>query len=416
LHALIWIIFALVYLGMALGRWPMVSLDRTGIALLGAIAMISVGGISLADAARSINYQTILLLFGLMLFSAQLHAAGFYSTVGDFLTHLTARPKYLLAGLVVASAFLSALLANDIICLAFTPMLCAALLSAKRNPIPYLVALAASSNIGSAATIIGNPQNMYIGVVGQLPFAQFSLVMLPITLLALCLCWATIVLVWHKHFFQGIDQNLATPTLWQEEPIPLDRPMVFKTLAILIVLVTAFLVLPAGPRVVAAIAGGGLLLISPKKPSAQLYLRIDWNLLLLFLGLFVVNGTMQQSGLMNQVMSAVRLSGVDLHRPTALVTTTAVLSNLVSNVPAVLLLQSSIAHGDRTGWYLLAMASTWAGNLTLVGSIANLIVAEQASRFGVKLDLKDYCQAGIPLTLINLAMGTAWIVWLANHH
>src|ERR1043166_1675995 len=153
-----WITFGITYIGIALGRFPRLVLDRTGIALLGAIAMLVFHGISVRDAAGHIsdNSETLLLLFGLMIFSAQLRVAGFYVWAGERLTRLVDRPKRLLAGLIAVSAILSALLANDIVCLAFTPLLCEALLAARRNPIPFLLALATSSNIGSAATIIGN--------------------------------------------------------------------------------------------------------------------------------------------------------------------------------------------------------------------------------------------------------------------
>ncbi|MGD1276457.1 MAG: SLC13 family permease [Tepidisphaeraceae bacterium] len=410
-NSAIWFLFALVYVGMALGRLPGLGLDRAGVAVLGAIGMIAVRAISLPAAAHAIDYETILLLFSLMLFSAQLRAAGFYETVGEALTHQTARPKRLLAGMMGTSALLSALLANDIVCLAFTPVLCAALLKARRNPIPYLIALAISSNIGSAATLIGNPQNMYIGVVGRLPFAHFAAVMIPVTIVALLLAWTIIMMTWRGQFWDGVDPAIS-PLRQPPQLPPFDRRMVFKTLAILLILVIAFLYLPAAGRVIAALAGGGLLLISRRKDSARLYQSVDWNLLLLFVGLFVVNGTMKQSGFLDQLISHLRRQGVDLHRLPTLSTVTTLLSNVVSNVPAVLLLQPSIPRADRGAWYVLAMSSTWAGNLTLVGSIANLIVAEQAQKLGVKLDLGSYCKAGIPITLITVAMGTVWIIWI----
>jgi Na+/H+ antiporter NhaD/arsenite permease-like protein len=416
LHPLIWIIFALVYIGMALGKLPGLGLDRTGVALLGGIAMIGVGAISLPDAARSIDYETLLLLFSLMLFSAQLRLTGFYGAVGRALARATERPKRLLAALLLVSAFLSSLLSNDIICLSFTPVLCVALLSARRNPIPYLVALATGSNLGSAATLIGNPQNMYIGVAGQLPFAHFTLVMFPIVAIGLGICWGIVVIAWPKDFSDGI----AAGTSWSLHPddadnYPLDRPRMMKTLGILAALVAAFLFLPAEGRVIAALCGAGLLLVSPQKDSARLYQLADWDLLLLFVGLFVVNGTLKQSGLMNQFISALQRAGnFNLHHLPTLAAVTTGLSNVISNVPAVLLLRPSIPQNDRAAWYILAMSSTWAGNLTLVGSIANLIVAEQAARFGVKVDLMNYCRTGIAITLLTVAMGTIWIIWVVK--
>ncbi|MDP9174947.1 MAG: anion transporter [Planctomycetota bacterium] len=410
LHPVLLIIFALVYLGMALGRLPGLALDRTGIALVGAIAMVAVGGITLHDAAKSINYQTILLLFGLMLFSVQLRLAGFYMGVGKILIQQINSPRRLLLGIIFVSGFLSALLANDIVCLAFTPVLCTALLAARRNPIPYLIALATASNIGSAATIIGNPQNMYIGIAGQLQFGHFTMVMAPVVFLSLLLCWVTIVFIWREQFSSRVNENFSRA---MSQPIPqpdLQISVVYKTLAILSALVVAFVLLPTGPRVVATLLAGALLLISTRKDSATLYAHVDWDLLLLFIGLFVVNGAMQQSGLTTEMMAQVRRRGIDLtHMPTLAAVAT-LLSNIISNVPSVLLLSPSIPRNNPQAWYILALASTLAGNLTLVGSIANLIVAEQASRLGVKLDLKSYCKVGIPLTIISVTLGTMWIL------
>lgn len=428
---LLWLIFAATYVGIAIGRFPKLVLDRTGIALLGAIAMLTVQGVTIRQAASHVDYETLLLLFALMIFSAQLRVAGFYGTAGGFLIRLTDRPKRLLAGLIGVSAALSALLANDIVCLAFTPLLCHALLTARRNPIPFLLALAMSSNIGSAATLIGNPQNMYIGTVARLPFGHFSMVMIPVTLVALVLCWGMIVLLFGREL-RGAMPSLASGSITTPREgdtlaptsLPLqtsapdrDRYLISKSLIVLLTLVV-FFVLRTGPtaaqdRAVAALAGAGLLLCSRRAKAARLYNLVDWNLLLLFIGLFVVNGAMKQHQLTDAAFAQLAATGLDLTRPVALSAVTTGLSNLVSNVPAVLLLQPTLeSAGSAKLWYLLALVSTWAGNLTLVGSIANLIVAESAAAFGVEVSLRAYCRAGIPLTLITVALGTAWIVWV----
>jgi Na+/H+ antiporter NhaD/arsenite permease-like protein len=432
-HLLMWIIFGATYVGIALGRFPKLVLDRTGIALLGAIAMLVVHGVGIPQAAQHIDYETMLLLFGLMIFSAQLRVAGFYVATGKYLTRLTSRPRLLLAGLIATSALLSALLANDIVCLAFTPLLCQALLPADKNPIPYLLALATSSNIGSAATIIGNPQNMYIGSVAGLSFGHFSLVMIPVVIVGLAICWLMIVLIFHRQLRpdgapDGGGQRMIGRHSWHEgdtlvpSSLPLqtqlpalDRYLSVKTLAILGLLVVYFLFThgrgASEKRAVAALAGAGVLLCSHRAKAARLYQLVDWNLLLLFLGLFVVNGAMKQQRLTDDMMRLVAAGGVDLTQPGSLSGVTLVLSNLVSNVPAVLLLQPSLATaGSDQLWYVLALVSTWAGNLTLVGSIANLIVAESAAAHGVTVDLKTYCKVGVPLTLVTVLIGTAWLM------
>ncbi|HEX2971621.1 MAG TPA: SLC13 family permease [Tepidisphaeraceae bacterium] len=404
-RVIMWAIFGVTYAGIAMGRFPKLVLDRTGIALLGSIAMLLVHGVTIQEASAHIDFPTMLLLFGLMIFSAQLRVAGFYVWTGRFLTRLTDRPKVLLAGLIVTSAVLSALLANDIVCLAFTPLLCQAILAAKRNPVPYLLALATSSNLGSAATIIGNPQNMYIGTVAKLSFGHFSLVMLPVVVVGLVLCWGMTVLLFRRSLAaEGTNGSRIAEAARHEgetlvpSSLPLqtqsperDGYLIGKTLIILTGLVVFFLY-QTGPaasewRAIGALVGAGLLLCSHRAKAAKLYQLVDWNLLLLFLGLFVVNGAMKEHRLMDEAFGAVAGRGVRLEEPFTLAGVTVVLSNLVSNVPAVLLLQPSVtAAGQTKLWYLLALVSTWAGNLTLVGSIANLIVAESAAAYGVEVN------------------------------
>lgn len=422
LPPVMWSIFALTYIGIALGGLPYLVLDRTGVALLGAIAMV-VFAIDIPEAASHIDYETILLLFGLMIFSAQLRVAGFYAAAGRHLTPLTDRPGRLLAGIIIMSAALSALLANDIVCLAFTPLLCAAILAAGRNPIPYLVALAMSSNIGSAATIIGNPQNMYIGTVARLPFAHFTLVMLPVVVVSLALTWLGVMTVF-KRELSATGAALREPRVQMREgdtlgpsSLPLqttasdpDRYLITKTMVLLAALVACFVLLDGQWRAISALAGAAILLCSRRAKAARLYQLVDWNLIILFMGLFIVNGAMNQHGLTAAAFGRFAHSGVDLQQPWVLSSTTLALSNLVSNVPAVMLLKPTIAMNDHRGWYLLALVSTFAGNLTLVGSIANLIVAESASAFGVRLSLRTYCKLGIPLTLVTAALGTVWLL------
>lgn len=318
---------------------------------------------------------------------------------------------------------LSALLANDIVCLAFTPLLCSALLGAGRNPIPYLLALATSSNLGSAATIIGNPQNMYIGTVAKLPFGHYSLVMLPIVALSLVICWGIIVLLFRKQlssptqtFSAGVaamhegDTLVPSSLPLQTRPPERDLYLIYKTLILLAGLVVCFIFVRGQWRAVAALGGAGILLCSHRAKAARLYQLVDWNLILLFLGLFVVNGAMKAQGLTTSAFDRVAATGVNLQHPLTLSGVTLLLSNVVSNVPAVLLLQPSIPPDYHQLWYLLALVSTWAGNLTLVGSIANLIVAESSAAYGVRLDLKTYCLVGIPLTLATVSLGTMWIM------
>jgi Na+/H+ antiporter NhaD/arsenite permease-like protein len=410
LHGLMWVIFAFTYIGLAFGKYPWLVLDRAGIALVGGIAMLLIGALGIHQAAGSIDYRTILLLFGLMVFSAQLHEAGFYDSVGEKLTHLSERPKTLLACLILVSAVLSALLANDIVCLAFTPLLCASLIRAGRNPIPYLLALATSSNIGSASTLIGNPQNMYIGSASGLLFGSYVFRMLVPVLVGLLLCFVGVVVIFgdalrEKHDFKPAQQPEVHPPEWH---------LIVKTLVLLVGLIGYFVFArgsdAAEHRSIAALAGAGVLFFSHHPKAAKLYTRVDFNLILLFLGLFVVNGAMSNQHLTNQIFGFIRQLHIDLNHPVMLAGAATVLSNIVSNVPAVLLLSPAV-HSSRD-WYLLALISTFAGNLTLVGSIANLIVAEGARKFDVKISLWTYCKLGVPLTVGTVIVGTLWLMWI----
>jgi Na+/H+ antiporter NhaD/arsenite permease-like protein len=407
--ACMWVIFAMTYAGLALGRFPFLVADRAAIALIGAAGMFACGAIGLPDATASIDYETLMLLFGLMLFSAQLQTAGFYDRAGMFLARLADKPSRLLAGIIAVSAALSALLANDVVCLAFTPLLCKALQRAGRDPVPYLLALATSSNIGSVATIIGNPQNMYIGAHAGLPFARYFHVMLIPTLLGLGICWAMTRLIFKKRFASSNE----TAQILDQSP-QADWGMIYKTFAILTALVVYFLIRhgegASRDRAIASIIAGAALFLSRKNSARSLHLKIDWNLLLLFIGLFVVNGAMRDRGLSALMLEKTRQWGFNPGSLFGLSAVTLALSNLVSNVPAVLLLTPCVqSTGNVSMWYVLALVSTLAGNLTLVGSIANLIVAEGAKKEGVEIRLWTYCLLGIPLTIATVAMGVFWL-------
>ncbi len=408
----LWLIFTATYLGIAFGRIPGLVLDRSGIAMLGAVAMLVVGGITIQQAAHAIDKPTMLLLFGLMLFAAQLRAAGFPLVVDHFLQRFLDRPKLLLALVIAVSATVSALLANDIVCLAFTPLLCRSLLRANRDPLPYLLGLATSSNVGSALTIIGNPQNMYIGSVAHLPFGRFAMVMAVPVLAGLVICWMVIAIICRKPMAAQMESAVNLPAETFDE---VDPFLIGKTLVLVVVLIVFFFYAGANAdlRAIGGLAGAAVLLVSRRKKALGLQQHADWNLLLLFLGLFVVNGTMQDRHLIEQAFNRVAAAGLRLERPVTLTMVITVLSNLVSNVPAVLLLkpkvESSAAHSPQS-WYLLSLVSTLAGNLTLVGSIANLIVAESAARYGVKMDLKQYCKVGAPIAALTISIGAAWIV------
>jgi Na+/H+ antiporter NhaD/arsenite permease-like protein len=398
------IIFGLVYLGMLLGEIPGLALDRTGVALLGAIALIAANRISVAQAWASVDVSTIALLLGLMVVSAQFRLSGFYAEVTQRLADWEVAPPTLLAALVGTVGLLSALLANDVVCLAMAPMLATGCARRHWDPLPFLLGLACAANVGSAATLIGNPQNMLIGQALRLHFGTYLLDALPPALLGLGVVWAVIAVSfrgrWHK------DVTLR----FQEHRVArFDRYQTVKGLVVLLGLVGVFLAAPGVPREAAAVAAAGVLLLSRRMASRDILGEVDWHLLVLFAGLFVVNHTLSASGMLARAADAVLARGVDLTHPAWLFGVSAALSNLVSNVPAVMLLLP-LARGPMAG-PVLALSSTLAGNLLIVGSIANIIVVDAASRQGVPISWREHARVGVPVTALTLAIAAGWL-WL----
>jgi Na+/H+ antiporter NhaD/arsenite permease-like protein len=396
-------VFLLVYLGMILGEIPGLALDRTGIALLGAIALVASGRMTTAAAWNAIDVPTIALLLGLMVISAQFRLGGFYNTLTRRLGAGDHTPGGLLALVVLAAGGLSAILANDIVCLAMAPVLIEVCASRRLDPVPFLLALACAANVGSAGTLIGNPQNMLIGQTLQLSFAGYLLDGGVPALIGLGVVWLALWLVYRRHW----PRETLVPAI--ESP-PFDRWQTAKGVAVTIVVMTAFLFAP-WPREVIALAGAGVLLISRRMASREMLGLVDWHLLVLFAGLFIVNAAIAQSGLMGGMLMAFRQAGLDLTHPWTLFGATAVLSNLVSNVPAVMLLLPAARH-DLSG-PVLALSSTLAGNLLIVGSIANIIVVDQAARLGVTIDWRTHARVGVPVTLVTLTAAAVWLMVMA---
>lgn len=394
-------VFAFVYLGMLLGGLPGTALDRTGVALVGAIALLASGALTPAVAWQAVDVATLALLFGLMVLSAQLAQAGFYAALTARVTAAAVAPAVLLAGLIVVAGALSAVLVNDVVCLAMVPIVVEGCVGRRLDPRPFLLALAAAANVGSAATLIGNPQNILIGQVLHLSFADYLADAAVPALLGLGVVWAVVVGQTRGRWQQ------SRPPVAIVAP-PLDGWQSAKGLLLLAALIAGF-VAGVGQRDVLALAAAALLLLSRRTASRLLLAQVDGQLLLLFVALFVVTHAVAASGALAALGDGLARAGIDLGRPAWLFAATVALSNLVSNVPAVMLLLP-LADGPRTG-AILALASTLAGNLLLVGSIANLIVADQAARLGVRLGWRDHARAGVPITVLTCLLAAAWLWW-----
>ena len=395
------VIFAGSYLALALGRIPGLSIDRAGIALVGAGLMVASGALPLEDAYKAIDLDTITLLLGVMIVVANLRLSGFFSVANAWVMAHARRPLILLGAVVATSGIFSAFLVNDAICLVLAPLVLELTLALGRRPVPYLLAVAMASNVGSTATITGNPQNIMIGSFSHIPYTKFALALGPIALLGLIITWALIAL-FHRTEFAG--------AAFLEAPRPkvdANRVLVIRALLATLIMIALFFagVVPAK----AAIIIGGLLLLTRRVKSRRVYAEVDWSLLLMFAGLFIIVAGAQHALLSPDIIAAV--GRLHLDQVPVLTAVTAALSNLVSNVPAVLMLKPFVdALKDRdTAWLVVAMASTLAGNFTVLGSIANLIVVQRAAVSGVTIDFWDYFKVGAPLTIITLAIGTLWL-------
>jgi Na+/H+ antiporter NhaD/arsenite permease-like protein len=403
---LVLIIFFLVYLGMVLGEIPGLALDRSGIALLGAIALIAAGRLAPAEAWLAIDTSTIALLFGLMVLSAQFRLGGFYTEVVRRIDARRTSPEHLLWWIVGSAGVLSAVLANDIVCLAMAPMLVEMCGRRQLAPMPYLLALACASNVGSAATLIGNPQNMLIGQSLHLSFAGYLLFGVPPAVVGLGIVWWVVRATWRAHWHEPTGLPLD-----RRAGRRFDRWQTVKGGIVLAATIAAFL-FTSWPRDVVALTAAGVLLLSRRMASREMIGLIDWHLLVLFAGLFIVNDAVARAGVLARVYDAVRDAGIDLGNPAWLFAITPVLSNLVSNVPGVMLLLPA-ATGAVAG-PILALSSTLAGNLLIVGSIANIIVADEAGRRGIRIDWRAHARVGVPVTLATLVVAAAWLMTVSS--
>jgi Na+/H+ antiporter NhaD/arsenite permease-like protein len=403
-------IFCAVYVGMILGGWPLLQLDRTGVALLGAIAVVGVGALSPQQAAESIHLPTILLLFSFMVVAAQLRLGGFYDWVTLHVASAALAPPALLAGVVAVVGLLSAVFSNDIVCLAVAPLLAATCLRRGLDPVPYLLGLACSANVGSAATLIGNPQNMLIGQTLGIPFAAYLRQAAAPATLGLVAVWLVIVVQFRGRWTASVDAGGASrPGIDLLDGAPFDLWQSAKGLAVAASLLVVFLFLP-WPREVAALVGAGVLLLSRRLHSRRMLGLVDWGLLVLFIGLFVVNAAFERTGLPARALAQTAAAGLSLAAPAPLFGAAFALSNIVSNVPAVMLLLPAVRGPGAPAFAgpMLALVSTFAGNLLIVGSIANIIVVDAARRRGIDIGWRAHARVGIPVTLLTLGITAAW--------
>lgn len=407
------VLFAITYLALAVGKVPGRRMDRAGIALAGAAAMLGAQVLSLEQALsrECVNYEALLLLFGMMIVVGMLRLSGFFEQMTERAFARIGSPRQLLALTVGLAGVLSAFLVNDIICIALTPLVLGLCRRLGYDPLPHLMALATASNVGSAGAITGNPQNMIIGTRSGISYLRFAAKLFPVALLGLVVVYLLIAWIYRKRLTMPAPSEVEAVS--QPQPVVAHRRLQLKTGAVTLAAIVLFFALPAGYLAVVALCAAAVLLVGRVSPE-KIWRQVDWPLLVLFFGLFVVVYAFR--------LHVVSRWGVGewswlLARPVDLLSAaSAVLSNLVSNVPAVLLfepvLKAMPESSRETAWLALAMSSTFAGNLTVLGSVANLIVVEIARRDGVEVSFVEYCKAGVPLTLLTLGLGVAWLLFL----
>jgi Na+/H+ antiporter NhaD/arsenite permease-like protein len=398
-------LFGLAYLGMALGRIPGLRIDRSGIAMIVAVLLVATGAMPMDRIAGAIHFPTLLLLAGLMVLSARVGASGFYDAAATWIASQASRPLWLLALTIAVGGVLSAFLVNDIVVFAMAPLLCSGLAARHLDPRPFLFGLAAASNAGSAATLIGNPQNIMIGQAGGIGFWSYVADAVLPALVALAVSFGCIAAVWRS--------SLAAPAAdARPAKFTFDRRQVGVCGVGLVVLLALFAT--SLPREISALLVAACLIVSRTLPTRQLLDEIDLPLLILFAALFIINDAFASTGLPEAAVRTLASHDLLPSRVVSLVPLSLVLSNTIGNVPAVVMILKvwhDIPQGTLVG---LAILSTLAGNLFLVGSLANLIVAERASAQGVQLTFRDHAKAGVPITFLSILFAGLWL-WIGGY-
>ncbi|MEH2304401.1 anion transporter [Nostoc sp.] len=390
-----YLVIIITYIGLGLGYLPGLRMNRATIAIVGAALLMALGVLDLPAAWGAIDYKTLIFLFGMMVISANLAASGFFQLALDYTIRRIHSPFGLLVVLTFGSGILSALFLNDTIALILTPLVVGITQLLKLKPIPYLLALAGATNLGSVATLSGNPQNILIGSFSGISYLDFAKALTPLALICLTI---QVGLLWWLY----PEVRSLRPYLKVKPPrYHIFKPLLIKSLLITTGLLVAFLI--GIPTAEVTLIAAALLLVTRRLKPERILQKVDWDLLLMFCGLFILTEGVQKLGSLEWLSRFV-------DNPLSILGITALLSNLVSNVPAVLLLHHLIPHPDTRTWLLLAAASTLAGNLTLLGSVANLIVAEAVAKQGYRLTFGEHLRFGLPLTVITLILTYFWIV------
>jgi Na+/H+ antiporter NhaD/arsenite permease-like protein len=419
--AIVVLILTLTYIGMAAGRIAWLRVDRTGIALLAVIALLASGEMTLDDFGSAVHLPTLALLFAMMIISAQFAESGFIDLCARTITFTRGGTAALLALTVAIGGALAAVLANDILIIAIAPLLIAGARRRGLDPRPFAIALAAATNAGSAATLIGNPQNIVLGAIGRLGFWHFLAINGVPALFALVSVFVVVWLQWSRRMRQtAIEPTAIEPTAIEPTAIetgdvappvpahPIDRFQMIKAGVALVVLLLLFST-PL-PREIGALIIAALLLANRRITSRTMIATVDWPLLLLVACLFAITGTLNDTGIAAKLLALLSDSGLLPNNLIVLLPFSLVTSNAIGSVPAAMLVLQIWPLPPDSVLYSLALLSSLAGNLLLSGSLSTLLVAERAAAIGAPVSFREYARAGVPIALVSLAFASFWLV------
>jgi Na+/H+ antiporter NhaD/arsenite permease-like protein len=405
-------VFLVTYVLISLRNVRRFPIERPAVAMLGGALMLLLGVLTPAQAILAINVDVILLLVGMMVVVAGLEVSGFFDLLSSRIVLRAKSQASFLVGLMVATAALSALVLNDAIALLVTPIVVRSSRSLKVNPVPYLVAVAIAANVGSVATEVGNPQNAYIAIRSGIPFLTFTAYLLPVAIACLLVSILGVWLAFRSDLARPLTRDASLPVVQVQK-----RGLIF-TLGVTVAISGAFLISPSPEWLpLVALVGGSIVLFflpffSAATPRAMIA-KVDWSIILFFIGLFIVLEGVRVSGLSAAIQGGFTSAmGGRSGGLVWLVGLSSLLSNLISNVPAVLLLAEVVPQGSTQLWLALAASSTLAGNATILGAACNVIVVQVAARDGVSVSMKDFVKAGLPVTVVTLFLSTLLIALL----
>jgi len=403
-------IFLVTYAAIAIGRVPGFRVDRTGAALLGAIALLVFEKITPEAAWTAVDFPTIALLFGLMIVSTSFAVSGFYDWVAHRATSMKLGPRALLAVMIGTSAVLSSILTNDVVVVAMVPLIMQLTLARRLNPVPFLLGFCFAANAGSAGTIIGSPQNMIIAQGMNLSFTGFMKAAAIPSILSLLPIWGVLCLIYRRRWDVPAPGGTAPAGV---APVPLNVLETAKATVVTVLVIAAFM-LTSWPRELIALGAGAVLLVNRTIASGDMLKHVDGNLFILLGGLFVVNAALATTGLPQRVLTELQGLGLDLQNPLALFLMIGALSDIVGNNPAALLVVPYVQadNGELAG-VAMALGTGFASNIIVFGSLAGIIVVQSAEQHGLSISLAEYSRAGIPVTVLSMLIGAGWLLLLA---